>query len=94
MSAICAIVEDLGRLRMPRPVGHAKQRLLDHLRRPLSAREIAERAGMDLTVVRVLLSQMRRDAQVDVAYRRIVVHEVSRGRKRHVVGYYVARQAC
>lgn len=96
MNGIAAIVADRERIDTPRVCTRPAPRravLLWWLsRRSLSARELAERAGLDIALVKVLVAQMRRDRQITVAYRKSVEYAIDgSGRKRHVVNCYRAR---
>lgn len=98
MNGISAIVADRERTEAPRPMMRPAPRrelLLWWLsRRSLSARELAERTGLNITIVKVLVAQMRRDRQIIVAYRKSVEYAIDgSGRKRHVVNCYRARVA-
>lgn len=96
MNGISAILADRARTDAPRPMMRPAPRrelLLWWLgRRSLSARELAERTGVPIELVWVLLTQMRRDRQIIVAYRKSVEYPIDgSGRKRHVVNCYRAR---
>lgn len=96
MNGIAAIVADRERMDAPRqftrPAPKRALILWWLSKRTLSSRELAERTGMDVDLVRVLVAQMRRDRQITVSYRRVVEYQVEgAGRKRHVVNCYRAR---
>lgn len=96
MNGIAAILADRARTDAPRPMMRPAPRrelLLWWLsKRSLSARELAERTGLDIALVKVLVAQMRRDRQIIVAYRKCVEYAIDgSGRKRHVVNCYRAR---
>jgi hypothetical protein len=96
VNGIAAILADRERTDAPRVCTRPAPRrelLLWWLgRRSLSARELAERTGVPIELVWVLLTQMRRDRQIIVAYRKSVEYAIDgSGRKRHVVNCYRAR---
>lgn len=96
MNGICTILADRERTDAPRvctrPAPRRELLLWWLARRSLSARELAERTGVPIELVWVLLTQMRRDRQIIVAYRKSVEYAIDgSGRKRHVVNCYRSR---
>lgn len=96
MNGIAAILADRERTDAPRvctrPAPRRELLLWWLSKRSLSARELAERTGVPIELVWVLLTQMRRDRQIIVAYRKSVEYAIDgSGRKRHVVNCYRAR---
>lgn len=97
MNGICAIVNDMRRQDAPRMSSRpapTRDRLLRWLSvYTLSARELAERAGVDYSIAKVVLHNLCKDRLVYIAYRRVESVEDRRGpgRKRHLVNCYRAR---
>lgn len=94
-----AIVADLQRIHAPRPLvkpAPVKSQLLELLsRHTLSARQLAERTGIDERLVIIHLAQMKHNRQIYEVYRRVIWADDRAHRncpKRFLVRYYKARE--